>query len=126
MLHKGSKDFNHRLFDKHEKSKEHTNVPQAIANKEASREEMTSPPLPKWRDKLSEEQREALFNIFLLAFHKAKYACPISSYSEDVPLLKQLEVNVGGAYLEGGTRIMQTITHIIQHQRGVTKQVAVR
>ena len=49
-----------------------------------------------------------LFNIFLLAFHKAKHARPMSSYSEDIPLLKRLGVNVGGAYhsREWGSRIM--------------------
>ena len=61
---------------------------QAIANKQASREEMSSCPLTRWRDKLNEEQRQTLFNIFLLAFHKAKHARPMSFYSEDVPLLK--------------------------------------
>ena len=30
-FYKGSKNFNHPLFDKHEKRKEHTNVAQAIA-----------------------------------------------------------------------------------------------
>ncbi len=35
----GSKNFSHPLFDKHEKSKEHMNVAQAIANKQASQEE---------------------------------------------------------------------------------------
>ena len=115
-FYKGSKNFNHPLFDKHEKSKEHTNVAQAIANKQASREEMSSRPLARWRDKLNEEQRQALFNIFLLAFHKAKHARPMSSYSEDVPLLKRLGVNVGGVYhsREGGTRIMQSIAHTIR------------
>lgn len=39
----------------------------------------------------------------------------MSSYSEDVPLLKWLGVNVGGAYhsCEGGTQFMQSITHTI-------------
>ncbi len=32
----GSKNLNHLLFDKHKKSREHMNVPQAIANKQAS------------------------------------------------------------------------------------------
>ncbi|KAG7455573.1 hypothetical protein JOB18_022097 [Solea senegalensis] len=95
VFYKGSKNFNHPLFDKHEKSKEHTNVAQAIANKHASQEEISICPLARWRDKLNEEQRQALFNIFLLAFHKAKHARPMSSYSEDVPLLKRLGVNVG-------------------------------
>ncbi|TNN51963.1 hypothetical protein EYF80_037870 [Liparis tanakae] len=47
--------------------------------------------------------------------HQAKHARPMSSYSEDVPLLKRLGVNVGGAYhsREGGTRIMQSIAHTI-------------
>ncbi|CAK6980187.1 hypothetical protein AMEX_G21 [Scomber scombrus] len=114
-FYKGSKNFNHPLFDKHEKSKEHVNVAQAIANKQANREEMSSRPLARWRDKLYEEQRQALFNIFLLAFHKTKHACPKSSYSEDIPLLKGLGVNVSGAYhsREGGTRIMQSIAHTI-------------
>lgn len=35
-FYKGSKNFNHPLFNRHEKSKEHTNVAQAIANKQAS------------------------------------------------------------------------------------------
>lgn len=88
---------------------------QAIANKHASQEEISSRPLGRWRDKLNEEQRQALFNIFLLAFHKAKHARPMSSYSEDIQLLKRLGVNVGGAYhsREGGTRIMQSIAHAI-------------
>lgn len=63
---------NHHLFDKHEKSKEHMNVAQAIANKQATQEEMSSCPLGGL-DKLNEE----LF--FLLAFHQAKYARPMSS-----------------------------------------------
>ncbi|CAM4610200.1 unnamed protein product [Leuciscus chuanchicus] len=39
----------------------------------------------------------------------------MSSYSEDIPLLKRLGVNVGGAYhsREGGTRIMQSIARAI-------------
>ena len=114
-FYKGSKNFNHPLFDRHEKSKEHTNVAQAIANKQASREEIACRPLTRWRDKLNEEQRQAPFNIFLLAFHKAKHTRPMSSYSEDIPLPKRLGVNVGGAYhsREGGTRIMQSIAHTI-------------
>lgn len=117
-FYKGSKNFNHPLFDKHEKSKEHTNVVQAIANKQASREELSSRPLNRWRDKLNEEQRQALYNIFLLAFHKAKRARPMSSYSEDIPLLKRLGVNVGGAYhsREGGSRIMQSIACSISRE----------
>jgi len=61
------------------------NVVQAIANKQASFEEMSSRPRARWRDTLNEEQRQALFNMFLLAFHKAKHARPMSSYSENVP-----------------------------------------
>ena len=57
---------------------------------------MSSRPLARWRDELNEEQRQALFNIFLLFFLKAKHARPTSSYSEDVPFLKQLGVNAGG------------------------------
>uniref|UniRef100_A0A8C4ASG7 Uncharacterized protein n=1 Tax=Denticeps clupeoides TaxID=299321 RepID=A0A8C4ASG7_9TELE len=114
-FYRGSKNFNHPLFEKHEKSKEHVNVAQVIANKQASREEMSSRPLNRWRDKLNEEQQQALSNIFLLAFHKAKHARPMSSYSEDIPLLKRLGVNVGVAYhsREGGTRIVQSIAHTI-------------
>lgn len=114
-FYKASKNFNHPLFDKHEKSKEPTNVAQAIANKHASREEMSSRSLARWRDKLNEEKRQARFNIFLLAFHKAQHAHPMSSYSEDIPLLKRLGVNVGGAYhsREGGTWIMQSIAYAI-------------
>ena len=117
---KGSKNFNHPLFEKHDKSKEHMNVAQAVANKQASREEISSRPLARWRVKLNEEQRQALSNIFLLAFHKAKHARPMSSYSEDIPLLKWLGVNVGGAYhsREGGTRIMQSIAHTINGEIG--------
>lgn len=39
----------------------------------------------------------------------------MSSYSEDVPLLKRLGVNVGGAYhsREGGARIMQSIARTL-------------
>lgn len=47
-------------------------VAHAIADKEASREEISS--RPKWRDKLNEEQWQALCNGFLLLFHKAKHA----------------------------------------------------
>lgn len=86
-----------------------------IANKQASPEELSSRPLARWQDKLNQEQRQALSNIFLLTFHKAKHARPMSSYSEDIPLLKRLGVNVGGAYhsREGGTRIMETIADTI-------------
>lgn len=80
------------------------NVVQVTANKQASREEITSRSLNRWQDKQNEEQRLALFNIFLLGFHKAKYARPMSSYSEDIPLLKWLGVNVG---------IVQSIAHTI-------------
>ena len=61
---------------------------------------------------------EKKYPIVLLAFHKAKHTRPMSSYSEDIPLLKRLGVNVGGAYHsgEGGTRIMQHRPH---HQWGV-------
>lgn len=45
------------------------NVAQASANKQASREEIASHPL----DKVTKEQRQELFHIFLLAFHKAKH-----------------------------------------------------
>ena len=112
-FYKCLKNFNPPLFDKHVKSKEHMNVVQAIANKQASWEEMSSRPLTRWRDKLNEEQRQALFNIFLLAFHKAKHTRPMSSYSEDDLLLKRLGVNVGVAYhsCEGDTQIMQSIAH---------------
>lgn len=87
---------------------------QVIANKQASCEEMSSRPLNRQQDKKkNEEQRQALFNIFLLTFHKAKHARPMSSYSEDTPLLKRLGVNVGCASNshEGGTQIMQSIAH---------------
>lgn len=112
VFYTGSKNSNHPLFDKHEKSKEHMNVAQAIANKQASQEEIFSCPLARW---LNEEQWQALCNIFLLVFHKAKHARPMSSYSEDIPLLKWLGVNVRGAYhsREGGTWIMQSIAHTI-------------
>ncbi|XP_077354948.1 zinc finger protein 862-like [Festucalex cinctus] len=112
---KGSKNFSHPLFDKHEKSKEHTNIAQAIANQQASREEIASRPLARWRDRLNDEQRQALCNIFLLAFHKAKHARPMSSYSEDIHLLKRLGVDVGSAYhsREGGMRIVQSIAQTI-------------
>lgn len=117
-FYKGSTNFNHPLFDKHEKSKEHSNVVQAIANKQASREEISSRPLGKWREKLNEEQRQALCNIFLLAFHKAKHARPVTSYCEDIPLLTRLGVNVGSAYRsrEGGTRIVQSIAKTISKE----------
>ncbi|KAF1391074.1 hypothetical protein PFLUV_G00064820 [Perca fluviatilis] len=87
---------------------------------------MSSRPLARWRDKLNEEQRQALFDIFLLAFHKAKHARPMSSYSEDVPLLKRLGVNVGGVYhsREGGTRIMQSIAHTISGELRAKLQTA--
>jgi len=101
-------------------------VAQAIANKQASREEMSSRTLSRWRNKLNEEQQKALFNIFLLAFHKAKRAHPMSSYSEDIPLLKRLGVNVGGAYhsREGGTRIIQSIARTISGELRAKLQAA--
>ena len=67
---------------------------QAITNKQATRQEMSSRPLARWQDKLNENQQQALSNDFLLAFHKAKHARPMSSYSEDIPLLKRLGVNL--------------------------------
>lgn len=47
----GSKNFNCPLFDRPWKSKGHINVVQAFANKQASREETSSRPLARWRDK---------------------------------------------------------------------------
>lgn len=125
-FYKGSKNFNHPSFTKHEKSKEHTAVAQAITNKQASREDIASRPLSKWRDKLTEEQRQALFNVFLLAFHKAKHARPMSSFAEDIPLLKRLGVNVGTAYhsREGGTRIMQSIAQTVSGELRAKLQAA--
>lgn len=125
-FYKGSTNFNHPFFNKHEKSKEHANVVQAIANEQASREEIASRPLSRWRDKLTEEQRQALFNVFLLAFHKAKHTRPMSSFSEDIPLLKRLGVNVGTAYhtREGGTRIMLSIAHAISGELRAKLQAA--
>lgn len=46
-FYKGSKNFYHR--NKHENSKEHTNVAEAIAKKQASQEEMSSCPLTRWQ-----------------------------------------------------------------------------
>lgn len=43
-FYRGSKSFSHPLFEKHEKSKEHINVVEGIANKEAIKEEMCSRP----------------------------------------------------------------------------------
>ncbi|KAG9280288.1 hypothetical protein AMEX_G21 [Astyanax mexicanus] len=125
-FYKGSKNFNHPLFNKHEKSKEHATVAQAIANKQASREDIASRPLSRWRDKLTDQQRQALFNVFLLAFHKAKHTRPMSSFAEDIPLLKRLGVNVGTAYhsREGGTRIMQSIAHTISRELRAKLQAA--
>ena len=61
---------------------------------------------------------------FLLSFHKAKHACPMSSYSEDVPLLKRLGANVRVASFtwRGHTDHAE---HCLHHQRGVTSKVAV-
>ena len=107
----GTKNFSHPPFDKHEKSKEHVNIVQTISQDR-------SRPLDRWQDKINEEQRQALTNIFLLAFHKAKHARPMRSYEEDIPLLQRLGVNVGTAYhsREGGTRIMETIATTISSQ----------
>ena len=39
------KNVKHPLFDKHEKSKQHVTVAQAIANKQGSQEEISTHPL---------------------------------------------------------------------------------
>jgi len=50
-----------------------------IADK-CSQDKNPNRPLDRWQDKLNEEQRQALSNMFLLAFHKAKHARPMRSY----------------------------------------------
>lgn len=101
-----TKNFNHPAFDKHANSREHQKVVQVVVN-------MHSQPsglINRWQEKRTEEQHQAL-----LAFHKAKHACPICSYEEDIPLLKRLRVNVGTVYhsQEGSGHIMQCITQTI-------------
>lgn len=112
----GTKNFSHPPFEKHEKSKEHVNIVQTIASRRSSQDR--SRPLDRWQDKINEEQRQALSNIFLLAFHKAKHARPMRSFEEDVPLLQRLDVNVGTAYhsREGGTQIIETIAKTISSE----------
>lgn len=113
----GTNNFNHPVFDRHTKSREHQKVVESIANKR-SQDERSRGPLGRWQDKLSEEQHQALTNMFLLAFHKAKHARPMRSYEEDIPLLKRLGVNIGTAYhsREGGARIMETIAQTISSE----------
>lgn len=68
-------------------------IVQIIDNRH-SQDQKSSRPLDRWQDKLSEEQRQALCDIFLLALHKAKHARPMHSYEEDNALFKRLGVNV--------------------------------
>lgn len=69
LLHWPSKNFNHPLFDRPWKSKEHMNVVQTTANVQTRQEEISSRPLARWRDQLNETQ--ALCINFLFTFHKA-------------------------------------------------------
>lgn len=73
-IYTGTKNFSNPAFDKHTNSRKHQKVVQAIDNENRrSQDQKPSGPLDKWKDKLNEEQHQALSNVFLLAFHKAKH-----------------------------------------------------